>query len=300
MTTNRYIQRIMLLAGLAISIFLFTTILVPNPERMIKLPFKQDPTTLIVFAYAQGEYRDPNLEYFITKGGIINHPDYFYVFIGSGVDWNHANYTSYRDLINRFPNTALLERENEGFDSFGSKFSRFVLLNGSIRGPFLPVYASHLKWPEIFLDPFKNGNPFNVGLSGLTINCTPLLHIQSMLLAFTRDTFDIIFERLGCFKDKQETIDNAEVMYSQDILRKGKNLHSMMKYWQNHNFLDTELTAEKCAGIAHDPLFAGRYFGTSLHPLELVFMKTNRDLALDEVELYSNWRPPVPRISNPL
>jgi hypothetical protein len=252
-------------------------------------------STLIVFAYAQGEHRDANLEFFIKNGGIINTPNYHYVFIGSGVEWKK---TKYHDMMRKFPNTEMVERENTGFDSCawkqvleskGLNYQRFVLLNGSIRGPFLPVYASHVHWPEIFLEPFQGGNPRRYGLSGLTVSCWPSVHIQSMLLAFTRDSYDTLLSTLGCFKDKDTTIYKGEIMYSQTMLHSNFNLYSLMKFWQHHDFRKEETTKAKCLEIPTDTFYANSYFGMSHHPFELIFLKTNRDLPAKQMENYSKW-----------
>jgi hypothetical protein len=253
--------------------------------------------TLIVFAYAEGEYRNSNLEYFVKKGGIISSSRYYYVFIGSGVKWKK---TKYYKWICRFKNTEMIERENTGFDSCGWKqvlrkyrhlYSRYILLNGSVRGPFLPVYASHIPWPEIFLRPFENGNPHKYGLSGTTINCNiDKIHVQSMLLAFTNATQDIIYNSLGCFRTKELAIDNGELNYSKQILEHGYNLYSLLKYWENHDFRNATATKLKCVDSPLDMLWPMQYKGMDVHPLELVFIKTNRGLSPVAIQRYSQWQ----------
>ena len=69
------------------------------------------------------------------------------------------------------------------------RFRRFLLLNGSARGPFVPA-AFRGPWPELFFSMLGK----DVGLAGVTVNCdcdssqcrqnVDGLHIQSYLLAF--------------------------------------------------------------------------------------------------------------------
>jgi hypothetical protein len=258
--------------------------------------------TLIIFAYAPGEFRDPNLEYFIRKGGLLDDPEYFYVFIASGAEWKK---TKYYDWIMKFPNTDLMERENTGFDScawkdvltkYKDQFSRFIILNGSVRGPFLPAYAKDMRWPEIFLEPFKNGNPDDVGLSGTTLNCQLKIHIQSMLLAFTKETLDILYNSLGCFETKLDAIDSGEITYSQNILKAGKNLKVLTTFWQDHDFRNATHTASKCQEFGpYDSIWPNAYQGMDYHPYELVFIKTNRDIAKVAIEEFTKWKDVSPQ-----
>jgi hypothetical protein len=269
-------------------------------QNILKAP--GNDSTLIVFAYAPGEFRDPNLEYFIRKGGLIDKPNYFFVFIASGAKWKK---TKYFEWINKFPNTGLMERENTGFDSCAWKdvlnkykdhFSRFILLNGSVRGPFLPVYAKDVMWPELFLEPFKNGNPNDIGLSGTTLNCQKNVHIQSMLIAFTRDTLDTLYNSLGCFTTKLHAIGRGEIAYSQNMLKMGKNLKVLATFWKDHDFRNATNTAKKCQEFGtNDSIWPHAYQGMDYHPYELVFIKTNRNIAKVEIDRFSNWKQKSPQ-----
>ncbi|KAK3366518.1 hypothetical protein B0H63DRAFT_529903 [Podospora didyma] len=46
-------------------------------------------------------------------------------------------------------------------------------MNANIRGPFLPYWASFACWFDLFLNK----------LVGMTLNCKPRPHVQSMILA---------------------------------------------------------------------------------------------------------------------
>lgn len=60
-------------------------------------------------------------------------------------------------------------------------------MNGSVRGPFLPVWETERNWIQIFSDMITN----KVKLVGTTINCNPAwnnvhkLHIQSERALFS-------------------------------------------------------------------------------------------------------------------
>jgi hypothetical protein len=65
-------------------------------------------------------------------------------------------------MVPELPNISVTQRENTRFDldaggevltnsALWQKSTRFVMLNASVRGPFLPFYTA-LCWTDLFLD----------------------------------------------------------------------------------------------------------------------------------------------------
>jgi len=108
---------------------------------------------------------DENVHYFL-KNGVFKSPDYTFLFI-----------TNDKDCNLHVPNfVTLIKRENIGFD-FGAwsegllrndyykKFDKFLFINGSVRGPYVPTYFKEC-WCDIFFNRLKD----NIKLFGSTIN----------------------------------------------------------------------------------------------------------------------------------
>jgi hypothetical protein len=89
------------------------------------------------------------------------------------------------------PNIRVVKKSNACFDlgSHGyvlnankqelvKKYKRFILMNSSVRGPFLPTWAHDGCWSDIFLNKLTD----KVKLVGMTYNCWAD-HVQSMVIA---------------------------------------------------------------------------------------------------------------------
>lgn len=107
---------------------------------------------LILYAYAESEAARANLEFFLAQG---LHAAADFVFILNG----ETNVTS---LIPQKENIVVAMRPNTCFDlgAFGEvlrrdgrwkKYKRFITMNASIRGPFLPHWSRGC-WSDLYLD----------------------------------------------------------------------------------------------------------------------------------------------------
>lgn len=106
---------------------------------------------LIVYAYHESESARQNLEYFVAKG-LHNAADFLFIFNG---DSNSSR------LIPSRSNIEIVLRPNTCFDmgAIGEVlrdgdrwryYKRFITMNASIRGPFLPTWSSSC-WSDLFL-----------------------------------------------------------------------------------------------------------------------------------------------------
>ena len=176
----------------------------PVTPRGADMTDPPDPDTLILYAFSQSEgFREDNL-FFLLAVGLPSDGRYHVVVVVNGA-LDH----SWALLLDRIE-----QRSGGAFEWFRRRdcgrdicawlsvldgaqplqhplhlFRRFLLLNGSARGPFVPL-AFRGPWPELFFSMLGK----DVGLAGLTVNCNcdssqcsqnlDGLHIQSTVLAF--------------------------------------------------------------------------------------------------------------------
>lgn len=101
----------------------------------------------------------------------------------------------------KYRNLRVLEKANECLDFGawayglsktnwrGGHYKRFIFINSSVRGPFVPQYVpKSIHWTQFFTnllredgDGYADNGP--IKLVGLTINCQFSPHVQSMLWA---------------------------------------------------------------------------------------------------------------------
>lgn len=68
-------------------------------------------------------------------------------------------------------------------------YAYFVLINSSVRGPYLPFYAARLlHWTQAFTSQLTS----QVKLVGCTISCEIAVHVQSYVLAMDKTGRDIM------------------------------------------------------------------------------------------------------------
>jgi hypothetical protein len=201
-------------------------------------------------------------------------------------------------------------RENSGFDICSSRivieyglaprsgtYTHLVLMNGSVRGPFLPSYVKST-WIDMFQQFLQN----NVRLVGTTINCMSdfynaergfmSLHIQSMVLALDAVAVRALLPVLQCYKDYTDAINYGEIGMSQIILRAGYGLTALQGNWRGVSIFEKDLNSSevkrRCGAVSKntggDPNHQGMYMDGTVHPLEVIFIKTNRKL--DPVNLW--------------
>jgi hypothetical protein len=290
----------------------------PSPPSLLSsgrglssLWWKDLSRVLIVYVYNHSSQRaEENLIFFLRQG-LHTSDVYHFVFVINGDVPNHISHL-FRTLNGLRSNLEVHWRENSGFDTCAwhlalsdqlpdgalsrplSDFSHFVLLNPSVLGPILPIYSSS-PWPLIFLDMLS---PLE-WLVGTTMNAfyykgSFLPHIQSMVLAFDRRVFPIFLDTVKCYSDKDEVVEKCEVGLSQRVLKEGGNLAVLQLAWRGHNFRNESSTKHKAnqflRGTSGDTYVEKGYGGININPLEVLFLKTNRDLDLRPILMYSAWQ----------
>ncbi|KAI1379563.1 hypothetical protein F4677DRAFT_409685 [Hypoxylon crocopeplum] len=256
-------------------------------------PVRKPDPPLILYAYKESENARENIKFFLDQG-LHGSADFIFILNGE---------TDIADLIPRENNIRVIQRPNSCFDlgAFGEvlrkgalwkKYKRFITMNASIRGPFLPYYSKRC-WSDAYLERVTE----DVKLVGMTVNCGPRPHVQSMIWA----TDDVGMELLlyppanaskpdiygtardtvafgGCYKEFHQAI-HAEIGATGVIRNAGYKVSAMMSAFQGEQYLD------KCREHPKDLLFDGRYFGTNIHPYETIFFKANRGIDPVTLEL---------------
>lgn len=298
------------------------------------------PRVLVVYTYAHADWRLLNLEYFLRHGlkaqtqeGIP--VDYTFVFNGDAPLHVLQRLGLRYELLKRTaagavvwgndgeggdvpgqpgqPLIGIVLRENQGFDICASKlaiekgwaprpgsYTRVILMNASVRGPFMPTYAS-FTWVDAFLS--RLGGADGVRMVGTTINCLSSrrdaatgafssLHVQSMVLALDREAVSAMHPILHCYDEMLEAISHGEVGSTQAVLAAGYAVSALQASWggfavRKDNLASDEV-ARRCAAVSDDvggdPASPGAYMQGNLHPYETVFIKTNRHLDPEALE----------------
>ena len=236
--------------------------------------------TVVVYVYH--DY-NTNVEFFIKHG----------LFESNKVDFiivNNKNPLASKTSGLSLPsssNVSLMERPNIGHDFGGwsdaifknclsEKYDYFILINSTVRGPFLPPWYQVKDWTGLFTRLID----CETKLTGTTIG---LVHgrpvIQSMLLCFDRQGLEIgikdnIFSPNPVQKEKGRVVMENEVQFSLSIANYGYRVRSIMAAYYNTVFEKPVVTKEPI--IEH--CMTNGYFGVNIHPYEIIFIKDNRDI----------------------
>lgn len=322
--TLRPEQRKLLIAGV-LSLVLFVALLLGLASR--HEAFSENATvylegtevrvsTLILIAAVgdlQGEsWRGDNIKFFLQHA-YLTYPEYYYMLILNG-----CHRYKIADEILSQPNFEVVERENvcmdagawshglKIMDQRGKTFERYVYINNSVRGPFTPAWMpKDWDWIAAFSRPLSQ----KVKLVGTTVNChdgvNNHLHVQSMVM---------VTDKVGnecCIRKAMDTpicdaehpmtkfyiITNRELAFTRNILQAGYTVYPMMLAWNglelslnNAKGVEDRCTSDLSGGVYGDMYYDLSYGKDriSVHPLELMFYKTNR-LHPAVVDSYTKW-----------
>lgn len=281
---------------------------------------------MIVYAYAESEAGRENIQYFLEKG-LHDAADFVFVFNGE---------TDMADKVPALPNIQVVKRPNTCFDlgaigevlrkdDLWKKYKRFITMNASLRGPFLPVWTSAC-WMDLFLDrvtdttKVRSKRPSGIThhlsanmrqqLVGVTLNCKPRPHLQSMIFATDDIGMGILLDparatpsvddKYGtkddpvgmshCYETKESAI-HSEIGTTGLITGAGYQVEALMA--ASHT---AESAQEYCDSHpeAADFWFNDAYFGANLHPYETVFYKANRHVNGKQVASLTDWHLQMP------
>lgn len=242
---------------------------------------------LVTYVYYESDLSILNLTYFI-KNGVFENDEVHYNFI--------INSDSLVVDIPKYKNVTIIKGDNRGYD-FGAysksisevnigDYDYFIFLNDTVRGPFLPRYCNS-DWYNKFISLITD----RVKLVGSTINKTHLVgiskHVQSMAFATDRIGIQLLLganifnqylnERVYLERGKMDFILQFEVGMSGVIMNNGYQIDSFCQV--ENNRVDIPY------GDIH---YNDHYFGSTINPIEVMFIKTNRITTLD-LQNYTAW-----------
>ena len=233
---------------------------------------------LLTYVYFETKNSLKNLTFFI-KNGVFDNNNIQYNFI---IKENKCS-VKFPD----YTNIKVYKMKNEGYDFSGYSYSiqmannnnnifdYYIFLNDTVIGPFVPRYNAKNLWYENFISLISD----KVKLVGPTINRKRYSnvdeHIQSMAfgtdhiglhLLIKKNIFNIEHNiKVYKMKGKAKYIQIFEVGMSDIIIKNGYKIASFMQcdnYYKN---------------IEHDDIhYTQKYFGITLNPVEIMFIKNNR------------------------
>ncbi|KAM7197425.1 hypothetical protein V8F20_006570 [Naviculisporaceae sp. PSN 640] len=259
--------------------------------------------TLILYAYSESDAARANIQYFLTKA-LHSTSDFIFILNGNN---------SVASLIPTQPNIRIINRENTCYDlgAFGEvlrqddlykQYTRFITMNASIRGPFLPMWDLKQCWKDIYLNRVTD----ETKLVGMTLNCKPRPHVQSMIFATDKIGISLMVDPekaraasvddqfgnstdlvafTGCYSGYKEAV-HAEIGTTGVIQAAGYKVDVLMTAMHAEKTPEEFCMANPDAG---DLLFNGRYFGSNVHPYETVFIKANRDVDTKLLDKMTEW-----------
>lgn len=237
--------------------------------------------TLITFVYFENDYSKINLDFFL-KLGLTNSPEHHFNFV--------INSPICGEKIPTQDNISIIKGHNEGYDFGGynqslenvnlEEFDRFIFINDTCRGPFLPDYLPSEAWVNIVGSLITD----EIKLVGATWNFNGLghgdsLHIQSYFFATDLQGISLlldksIFNTIG--KGKVDIIKQHEIGMSQLLFKFGLKIKPLQL---------SQYNGEEHGDISYPEL----YYGDTLNPLEIMFVKTNR-IKNTVIDNYTKWK----------
>ena len=240
---------------------------------------------LILYAYYETPDTRPNLQFFVSHA---LHANAKFVFILNGE-------TDAEVLLPaNEPNIYFIKRNNTCFDlgayaevlksnnsAFIKQHKRFIMINASIRGPFVPFWSRDC-WSDAYLGKLSD----EVKLVGMTMNCRPDLprHVQSMILATDSIGLGTLLTPDGidnCPQDMNQAV-WFETRLTSLVKAKGYTVSVMMAMGNSY-----EGWVDACAN--GDVTVTGAYDGANIHPYETMFVKTKRGADPMTLELLTRW-----------
>jgi len=204
-----------------------------------------EPRTLVIYVYHESQewYRE-NLRFFIRvamQDNDNNSTDYLLVVNGNSDLPLRGLLAS--TLAQREGRVWVLQRANTCYDGgtvgevlrthphLAESYFYYVLMNSSVRGPFLPRYFQRMKGEEGHAEPRRRSwtSPLTsllndeVKLAGTTLSCMGQVHVQSMVLATDRIGLKVLLGDgvLNCASTLSDAIRTYEMGASTAILNAG-------------------------------------------------------------------------------
>jgi len=276
-------------------------------------PFKDKNTDhlkndrpLILYTYFETNNARENAIFFLEHGlhsyadfiFILNGPTDLEQFIPAG----HSNIRYIKRNNTCYDLGSVGETLRADNNKLARAYTRFIILNASVRGPFLPTWSKDC-WSDIYLKHVTN----DTKLVGMTYDCgTYACFIQSMITAtdsigmnvllkanptnmYNRshdiDTDDVDAASLvglsKCYNEKNKAV-SAEISLSNLMHKFAFKTYALMAAAANN-------PQYQLVTYVPDVLNENTYFGMNVHPYETLFMKSNRNIEKDVITNLTEW-----------
>jgi hypothetical protein len=259
-------------------------------DAVKKATFTTQRRSLIIYAYSETPSSRANAVFFIRHG---LHAEADFIFIINGL----SDIDSL--LPTNAPNIKVIKRENTCYDlgAYGEvlkknelelfyKYDRFILMNSSIRGPFMPTWSKDC-WSDMYFNRLSD----QVKLVGLSYNCLPAKHVQSMILATDRAGLNTLLRG-----DPTDTTNTTDVKWANEHGNPESLLGLSSCYNSRYKAISAEISLTNLMyrssynvsvlmSAASSPGFYEDCFldtdWKNVHPYETIYIKANRDIHID-------------------
>lgn len=211
-------------------------------------------------------FKDPNVDFIIISNGknnVFQCQEYVMTLFRDNIGYDFGGWSE-----------ALLK------NNLYKNYDKFIFVNSSVVGPFLPNDFQG-KWTDIYTNGLQN----NVKLFGSTINTCeyPLTHshVQSYIFSTDLEALQYLIDcNIFSITNHAQTFLNAvwgkEVEMSRLILKKGWNIGSLLKYYDNIDFrFQDKKPKDYHITFLNDVMF-DKYKNKMWTKYDLVFVKGNR------------------------
>lgn len=262
-------------------------------ERTVSPVIKQS-TIYILYALFPSEERIDALKFFLTHVFKTKHKLKIYVIENLGPKTVAGSLSSFsedpeqitfisRENINGDFGAWAYATDNLGIELKDDDY--LMLVNDTVYGP---IVKPGVDWADLFISAFLP----EVGLVSTTICCHtlpevtrkygrhPFPTIQSMCFMINKLGWTALMETFDLVKEKKmehwEMAVKCEFGISKRLFDQGLNINCMLMGYANVDYRKTYVDDQSSLRAVGETSYPGCYFGTTIHPLELVFVKWNR------------------------
>ncbi|PBP28305.1 hypothetical protein BUE80_DR000830 [Diplocarpon rosae] len=261
---------------------------------------------LILYAFFETPLARKNLIFYLSHA-LHDNADFLFILQGE---------TDADLLLPVKGNIRFVRRENDCYDlgafaevlttnDLYKKYNKYITMNSSIRGPFFPYWATDC-WSERYLSKITE----DTKLVGMSMNCSPRIHVQSMIWATDRVGMEILLFPSASLVEKYKKILGDRDHYPVPKMKVAGINSCPHEYWDAVAIEVYATGLMKAAGYKVDPMMMAyhssekyevecaqtddlqgheKYYGMDMHPYDTIFVKTNRGLDPLVLERLTNW-----------
>ena len=179
-----------------------------------------------------------------------------------------------------------------GMVAHPGKYTSVILLNGDVRGPFMPTFVERkLTWVDTFLFLLRDG----AHLAGTSIDCllptrgdnshtTSLpLYLKTSAVAFDLLGAKLVHSKFQCYDEAQSGVSDEDISFTQTALNAGHGIAALQSNWNKFTVYLKDLfgdeVSRRCSAVASGvgvPSSSLGLFSGVGHPYEVIFIETHQ------------------------